>query len=107
MVLRFGIIGAGDIADRGMAPAMANAPSAELVAVQRRDSEKAKAFAAKHNVARSYDDVGKLLADPDIDAVYIGTPNVFHAAQTIMAIDAGKHVLCDSRWRPRSPTPRR
>jgi predicted dehydrogenase len=95
VVLRWGIIGAGDIADRGMAPAMANAPSASLVAVQRRDGEKAKAFAARHNVARSYNDVGKLLADPDVDAVYIGTPNVFHAAQTIMAAEAGKHVLCD------------
>jgi predicted dehydrogenase len=95
VVLRFGIIGAGDIADRGMAPAMANAPGAELVAVQRRDGEKAKAFAARHKVPKSYEDVGKLLADPDIDAVYIGTPNVFHAAQSIMALNAGKHVLCD------------
>jgi predicted dehydrogenase len=41
MVLRWGIIGAGDIADRGMAPAMANAPSAELVAMQRRDGDRA------------------------------------------------------------------
>ncbi len=95
MVLRWGIIGAGDIADRGMAPAINNAPSARLVAVQRRDGEKARAFAAKHHADRAYDDVAKLLADPEIDAVYIGTPNVLHASQSIMAANAGKHVLCD------------
>jgi len=95
MVMRWGIIGLGDIAERNMVPALAMAADSQLVSVLSRSMEKAKAFAAKHKVARAYDSMAKMLADPELDAVYIATPNNLHAEQTVAAAKAGKHVLCD------------
>ena len=95
MAIRWGIIGIGDIAERNFAPALHIAADTEFVAVVSRSMERAKAFAARHKVARAYDSLDKMLADPALDAVYIATPNSLHAEQTIAAAKAGKHVLCD------------
>lgn len=95
MVIRWGIIGLGDIAERNFVPSVAMAANSDLVSVLSRSMEKAKAFAAKHKVARAYDSLEKMLADSALDAVYIASPNGLHAEQTVAAAQAGKHVLCD------------
>jgi predicted dehydrogenase len=94
-VIRWGIIGAGDIADRIMAPAMRQAPRSELVAVARRDRAAAEAFARKHGARRTYDAVESLLEDPEVDAVYVATPVWRHCPDTLAAAEHGKHVLCE------------
>ncbi len=95
MALNWGIIGMGDIADRVMAPAMAQACNNRLVAVMRRDRKKAEELAHKHGAQRSYGSVQEILCDDGIDAVYIATPVSCHANQTIEAAEHGKHVLCE------------
>src|SRR5918911_2669081 len=94
-MLRWAILGAGDIADRGMAPALNRAADTQLEAVYCRTMDKARAFATKHNVEKAYDSIDRMLADPAIDAVYIATPNSLHAEHTIAAAKAGKHVLVE------------
>lgn len=95
MVLGWGIIGAGNIAERAMGPALNRAANTRLAAVCSRSMDKAQAFAAKHKVDKAYDSLEKMLAEPALDAVYIATPNSLHASQTILAAQAGKHVLCE------------
>jgi len=95
MTVRWAIVGPGEVAERNVAPAMAAAIGTELVAVYGRSREKAEAFATKFNVARAYGSLAAMLADTEIDAVYIATPNSLHAEQAIAAAQAGKHVLCD------------
>ena len=91
----FGVIGCGGIADRRTIPE-GILPSAlcELAAVMDRDPACARAVAAKYN-ARALDQVEELLALPEIEAVYIATPNCFHKDQVIAAARAGKHVLVE------------
>lgn len=95
MTVRWGIIGAGDIARKQMAPAIRDARKAELVAVHRRTREAAQSFAEEFGARDAFDDADALLANPDIDAVYIATPVYLHAAQTVAAARAGKHVLVE------------
>src|SRR5215469_13136398 len=92
---RWGIIGLGRIADTEIAPAIATSPHGELRAVVSRDQGRAGAFAGRHGAARALTSYGELLADPDVDAVYIATPNGLHAGQVAEAAAAGKHVMCD------------
>ncbi len=94
-VLRWGIVGAGDIAHRVMAAAMSAAPDHDLVAVCRRDRKSAEEFAAVHGARRAYDSVEALLHDPEIDAVYVATPVARHRPDTLAAAANGKHVLCE------------
>ncbi|EFJ45147.1 hypothetical protein VOLCADRAFT_118462 [Volvox carteri f. nagariensis] len=70
-------------------------PQAEVVAVAARDGERARDYAKQHGIARSYGSYEALLADPDIDAVYVGLPNGLHGHWTRAALKAGKHVLCE------------
>jgi len=95
MVIRWGIVGIGNISERNFVPALAATAESELVSVCSRTLEKAKAFAARYNVARIFDSLDGLLADPGLDAVYIASPNSIHADQAVAAAKAGKHVLCD------------
>ena len=93
--LRWGVIGAGGIADRRTIPGMMLAENAELVAVMEINMELAEKCRAKWGCKRAYDSEAALLADPEIDAVYIATPVVLHAKQAMMAADAGKHILIE------------
>ena len=93
--IRWGVIGAGGIADRRTIPGMMLCNNAELVAVMEVNMELAEKCRAKWNCARAYDSDEKLLADPGIDAVYIASPVVMHARQAMMAADAGKHILIE------------
>jgi 1,5-anhydro-D-fructose reductase (1,5-anhydro-D-mannitol-forming) len=95
MVLRWGIIGAGEIAGRSMAPALNRAAATRLTAVYSRHLDKAQAFADRFQAERAYDSLDSMLADPGLDCVYIATPNSLHAEQTVLAARAGKHVLCE------------
>ena len=70
-------------------------PGASVVAVAARDPAKARAFAARHGIARALDSYEELLADPALDAVYNPLPNGLHCEWTIRALRAGKHVLCE------------
>lgn len=95
MSIAWGIIGAGVIADRQVAPAIQRAENQRLVAVMGRNPEKLRAFAARHGAERVHTNVPALLADREVDAVYIATPPHLHAEQTIAAAQQGKHVLCE------------
>jgi xylose dehydrogenase (NAD/NADP) len=92
--LQWGIIGPGRIAPR-IVRALAGNSRSELRAVASRDLERGRQFAAEHGAAVAYGSYDELLADPAIDVVYIALPNHLHAAWSIRALDAGKHVLCE------------
>ncbi|MEO1495322.1 MAG: Gfo/Idh/MocA family oxidoreductase [Pseudomonadota bacterium] len=92
--VRWGILGTGVIAHQ-IAGDMTHAPTARLAAVASRDGAKAQAFANRFGAARSHDSYQALVDDPDVDAVYIATPNHLHCAHALMAIAAGKAVLVE------------
>jgi 1,5-anhydro-D-fructose reductase (1,5-anhydro-D-mannitol-forming) len=93
--IRWGIVGLGRIADAEIAPAITASDRGVLRGVVSRDQERASAFAARHAAARALLSYPGLLADPELDAVYIATPNALHVDQVVAAAEAGKHVLCD------------
>ena len=92
--IRWGIIGCGKIAGK-FAGDLGHVVDAELLAVASRSAEKAGEFASRFGVARAYGSYGELLADGDVDAVYIATPHVFHEENAIACANAGKAVLCE------------
>ena len=92
--LGWGILGPGRIAPR-IVRALDGNPRGELRAVAGRDPERARAFAERHGGPTVHPTFEALLADPAVDVVYIALPNGLHAAWTIAALDAGKHVLCE------------
>lgn len=94
-MLRWGMIGAGTIGREWMADAIAAQPDGTLAGIASSNPERAQQFAAEKGIAHAYDSVEALLADPDIDAVYISTTNEWHKPQTLAAVAAGKHVLCE------------
>ncbi|MDM0111215.1 Gfo/Idh/MocA family oxidoreductase [Variovorax sp. J22R133] len=94
-VIGWGLIGASTIASEYMIEAIRAQQGHEVVAVASSSAERAKAFAAKNQIATGYDSVDKLLADPAVQAVYISTTNELHRDQVIAAAAAGKHVLCE------------
>lgn len=99
--IRWGILATGRIADWFVSDfgAVANG---EVVAVASRTQAKADAFARRHGVARAYGDYGELLANPDVDVVYIATPHTAHLINATDALRAGKAVLCE---KPLTVTP--
>jgi len=94
-VLKWGLIGCGDIAHKRVAPALRDSPTCDFLAVSRARAELAESFAQVFGAQRCYRHWQELLNDGEIDAVYIATPVNLHAAQTIAAAEAGKHVLCE------------
>ena len=94
-VIRWGIIGAGNVAEFKSGPALMQAPGSTVVAVMRREAEKARDFALRHGVPRWYTDVDALLADPEVDAVYVASPHHLHLAHVTRAAQAGKAILCE------------
>lgn len=93
--IRWGVIGAGGIAERRTIPGMMLCDNAELIAVMEINMELAEQSRAKWGCKRAYDNEADLLADPEIDAVYIASPVVCHARQAMAAADAGKHILIE------------
>lgn len=92
MTVRWGFLGAGWIATRALSPAVASADGAILQAVAARDESRARALGP---VGRAYGNYDALLQDDDVDAVYVSLTNEVHAAWSIAALRAGKHVLCE------------
>ena len=93
--IKWGIIGVGDVCEVKSAPAMNVIADSELVAVMRRNADKARDYASRHRVLRSYSNVDDLLAEPLINAVYIATPPSSHAELTQMAARAGYPVYVE------------
>ncbi len=90
MTIRWGIIGCGDVCEVKSGPGFQKAAGSELVAVMRRDRERAKDYAKRHGIARWYDDAEALIADPEVDAVYIATPPGAHLEFALQVAAAGK-----------------
>ena len=93
--VRWGIIGAANFALQHMGPAIHTARGAQLVALATSSASKARSFRAFQPDLRIHDSYDALLADPDIEAVYIPLPNHLHIEWALKALDAGKHVLCE------------
>lgn len=91
---RWGIIGAGHIAG-SFAEGLKILPNAQCYAIASRDGAKAESFAKKYGFEKSYDSYQSMLDDPNVDVVYVATPNNLHYSHTMMALDAGKPVLCE------------
>ena len=92
--IRWGILGTGSIANQ-FAQGLTAAPSAELVAVGSRARETADAFGDKWDIPRRHVGYEALAADPDVDAVYVAVPHVFHKDAAILCLEGGKAVLCE------------
>ncbi|MEQ8812035.1 MAG: Gfo/Idh/MocA family oxidoreductase [Imperialibacter sp.] len=93
--VRWGIIGVGDVCEVKSGPAFQKIENSSLVAVMRRNGEKAADFAKRHGVPKWYDDADKLINDPDVNAIYIATPPGSHADYTFRAAKAGKPVYVE------------
>jgi predicted dehydrogenase len=93
--LRWGILSPASIAVRKVVPGMQKARRCRVVAIASRDVERARRAADRLGIPKAYGSYEALLADPEVDAVYIPLPNNLHAAWTIAAARAGKHVLCE------------
>ena len=89
------MLGAAGIADSAVMPAISASSNGRLVAIASRDRERARALATKHSVERVSATYEALLADPEVDAVYIPLHNSVHREWALRAAAAGKHVLCE------------
>jgi predicted dehydrogenase len=89
------VLGAAHIADKALLPALQAARGAEVLAIASRGQERAQALADKYRLPRVHATYDDLLADPEIDAVYIPLTNDQHLPWTLRALAAGKHVLCE------------
>jgi predicted dehydrogenase len=95
-MIRFGILGAGRIANQFAAAA--KGIGEPIQAVASRDAEKAEAFRTKWSIPSAYDSYEALLADPLVDCVYVATPHGLHYAHMNKILDAGKHILCEKAF---------
>lgn len=93
-LVRWGLLSTARINER-LIPVIQELDRNELIAVASRDGQKARSFAQQWNIPRSHESYEALLADDEIDAVYISLPNAMHAEWAIKAAQAGKHVLCE------------
>jgi 1,5-anhydro-D-fructose reductase (1,5-anhydro-D-mannitol-forming) len=93
--LGWGLIGASTIAREWMIPAINAQPDSHITAVMSTSAERGAAFARDNGIPRSYTSIDALLADPEVDVVYISTTNEKHRDETLLAARAGKHVMCE------------
>jgi predicted dehydrogenase len=93
--VRWGVLSTANIATEKVIPGLRRSPRSEVLGIASRETGRATSVAARLGIERSYGSYEAMLADPDIDAVYIPLPNHLHAAWTIAAARAGKHVLCE------------
>jgi xylose dehydrogenase (NAD/NADP) len=94
MALRWGLVSTARIND-AFIDGVGKSQTGEIVAVASRDGARARAYADAHGIRTAHGDYEALLADPDVDAVYISLPNGLHLEWTERALRAGKHVLCE------------
>src|SRR5687767_14306227 len=93
--VRWGIIGCGDVTEVKSGPGFQKAEGSELVAVMRRDFDKAQDYARRHDVPRAYASADALIADADVDAIYIATTPSSHAEIALKVAAAGKPCLVE------------
>lgn len=93
--INWGIIGCGDVTEVKSGPAFNKVPNSRLIAVMRRDAEKAKDYATRHKVPKWYVNADELINDPAINAIYIATPPSSHTEYALKAIAAGKSVYVE------------
>ncbi len=94
-VIRWGILGCGDVTEVKSGPGFQKADNSALVAVMRRDGRLAEDYARRHGVPRWYDDADALIADDEVDAVYIATPPASHRDLALKCAAAGKPALVE------------
>lgn len=94
-MINWGIIGCGDVTEVKSGPAFNKVRGSRLIAVMRRDADKASDYAARHNVAKWYSNADQLIEDPDVNAIYIATPPDSHEVYAIKALRAGKPVYVE------------
>lgn len=94
-MIKWGIIGCGNVTEVKSGPAFNKVPDSKLVAVMRRNAELAGDYAKRHKVPRFYSDASELINDKEVDAVYIATPPGSHAKYAIEAIKVGKPVYIE------------
>ena len=99
--IRWGIVGCGDVTEVKSGPAYQKTDGFELIAVMRRDCEKAQDFAHRHGIAKVFADANALIADPEVDAVYIATPPDSHCKYALKVAAAGKPCCIE---KPMAPT---
>jgi predicted dehydrogenase len=93
--LRWGVLSTADIARKKVVPGLLKADRCEVVAIASRDVTNARAVADELGIPTAHGSYEALLADPNVDVIYIPLPNHLHAEWTIAAARAGKHVLCE------------
>jgi len=94
-IVKWGIIGCGDVSEVKSGPAFQKAEGSALAAVMRRDGALARDYAERHGVPKWYDDADRLIHDPEVNAVYVATPPAFHKEYAIKAAQAGKPVYVE------------
>jgi predicted dehydrogenase len=92
--IRWGVAATGGIAAQ-FAAAMPSTTGGEIVAVASRSIANAQAFGDRFGIARRHASYESLASDPDVDVVYVASPHACHAADTLLFLEAGKHVLCE------------
>ncbi|MBD3293558.1 MAG: hypothetical protein GF393_11585 [Armatimonadia bacterium] len=95
MPIRWAIVGCGDITNKAVAPALNEHPDAEIAAFFSNTPERAEQMRSTHNADRASSNLSDVVSGDDVDAVYVASPVHRHAAETIAAIRAGKHVICE------------
>ena len=101
--VRWGVLGAAQIAVRKVIPGMQKGEWSEISAIASRDRRKAEAAASSLGIPKAYGSYEELLRDPEIEAVYNPLPNHLHVPWTLKAAEAGKHVLCEKPLEPQLP----
>ena len=95
MKIRWGVLSTAQIGTEEVIPAMQQGTYCDITAIASRSLERAQAAASRLGISKAYGSYEALLADPDVDAVYIPLPNHLHVPWSIKALEAGKHVLCE------------
>ena len=98
--IKWGVLGTAYIFERDTAEGMRQAENCELYAIAGRSMEKAEAFKEKYGFQKAYGSYDEMLADPEVEAVYVPMPNTMHKEWTIKALNAKKHVLCEKPLAP-------
>ena len=92
--IRWGICGTGEIA-AGFVDALANVPDAEAIAVGSNDQDRSDHFGDSHEIARRYGSYEEMATDGDVDVIYVASTQQRHMRDTLLFLEAGRHVLCE------------